>query len=86
MTSAELTTTRNPSKPAARIVEMLKGAYRAYWDWRSRKATIEILRSLDGRTLRDIGLHLDEIDSVVYGKRGDRKQRYDANWRRRPGK
>ncbi len=82
MTSVQFTTTRNSLTPAARVAEMLKGAWHAYLDWRARRSTLRILRSLDGRTLHDIGLHADEIESVVYGKRGDRKRWYDVNWRR----
>ena len=86
MTSVQFTTTRNSLRPAARLAEVLKGVWRAFQDWRARRATLRILGSLDSRTLNDIGLHPDEIESVVYGKRGDRKPCYDANWRRRSGR
>jgi hypothetical protein len=43
--------------------------------------TAHILRSLDERTLRDIGISAGEIDSVVYGRLGDRRCRYHAHWR-----
>lgn len=82
MTSVQFTTTRNFLTPAARVAEVLKGLWHTYLDWRARKMTLLILRSLDSRTLHDIGLHPDEIESVVYGKRGDRKRWYDTNWRR----
>ena len=85
MTSVQFTTTPNSLTPAARVAEMLKGAWHAYLDWRARHATLRILRSLDSRTLHDIGLHADEIESAVYGKRGDRKRWYDVNWHRRSG-
>jgi uncharacterized protein YjiS (DUF1127 family) len=48
----------------ARIVNAVGTAWRGYWTWRARKATILILRSLDRRTLRDIGVDLGEIDSL----------------------
>ena len=86
MTSVQFTTTRNSLTPATRVAEVLKGVWQAYQDWRARKATLRILGSLDGRTLNDIGLHRDEIESAVNGTRGDRKRWYDANWRRRSGK
>ena len=86
MTSVQFTTTRNSLTPATRVAEMLKGVWHAYQDWRARKATLRILGSLDSRTLNDIGLHPDEIESAVYGRRGDRRRWYDANWRRRSGR
>ena len=86
MTSVQFTTTRNSQTPAARTAEALKGVWHAFQDWRARRATLRILGSLDSRTLNDIGLHADEIESTVYGKRGDRKRGYDANWHRRSGR
>jgi uncharacterized protein YjiS (DUF1127 family) len=56
--------------------------WRGYWDWRAREATIVILRSLDERTLRDIGINPSEICSCVYGK-GDRRRAYDERWKER---
>jgi hypothetical protein len=41
-----------------------------YWTRRAERATVLILRSLDSRTLKDIGLHRSEIESVVYGQNG----------------
>ena len=84
MTSAEFTNVRNSSRPAARIAGILKAAWHAYRDWRARKATLEILRHLDGRTLRDIGVYPSEIESLINSKCGERKRWYDANWHRRP--
>ena len=86
MTSVHFTTTRNSLTPAARLAEMLKGAWHTYLDRRGRHATLRILHSLDSRTLHDIGLHRDEIESVVDSKGGDRKRRYDTNWHRRTGR
>ena len=60
-------------------------AWQAYWDWRARQATIEILRALDGRTLRDIGLTRSEIELVVHDKYGERRRCYDESWHGRAG-
>jgi uncharacterized protein YjiS (DUF1127 family) len=78
MSYAQLTTTQNHS--TGWIADRLKSAYRAFDDWQARRATREILRALDGRTLKDIGLDANEIDSVVYAERDDRIHRYDASW------
>jgi hypothetical protein len=43
--------------------------------------TVAILHSLDERTLHDIGICPGEINSVVYGRAGDRICRYQAYWR-----
>jgi uncharacterized protein YjiS (DUF1127 family) len=43
--------------------------------------TVQLLDSLDDRTLHDIGVGRSEIPSVVYGRRGDRTRCYDDAWR-----
>jgi uncharacterized protein YjiS (DUF1127 family) len=58
--------------------------WQAYWHWRARKATILILRSLDRRTLSDIGISPGEIESLIHSG-GDRLRRYDAAWLWRTG-
>ena len=63
---------------AGRIV---RGYWHAFWDRRARRATVEILHSLDDRTLRDIGICRSEIGSVVYGRHGDRRHCYEETWR-----
>jgi uncharacterized protein YjiS (DUF1127 family) len=68
--------------PFARLARQ---AWRRYWDWRARKATVEILHSLDTRTLRDIGLAPSEIESVVYGNPDDRRHHYYELWHSRRG-
>jgi uncharacterized protein YjiS (DUF1127 family) len=64
---------------AARAANLVRRGWRAYWDWRARNATVLILRSLDRRTLHDIGIEPSEIESLVHGS-GDRCRRYDATW------
>ncbi len=63
----------------ARTGALVRGAWRTYWEWRARKATILLLRSLDRRTLHDIGVEPSEIESLVCGG-NDRCRRYDASW------
>jgi uncharacterized protein YjiS (DUF1127 family) len=65
-----------------RAAGFMRQRWRAYWDWRARKATIVLLRSLDRRTLADIGIAPSEIESIVSGD-CDRCRRYDAAWWRR---
>ena len=83
MTHPHLTTAdhRTPSTLATRVARIVSRAWNAYWDWRARQATVQILLALDSRTLRDIGLSRGEIESVVYGRHGERRMRYDENWR-----
>jgi uncharacterized protein YjiS (DUF1127 family) len=72
---------RRPLTRGARAARSIRRAWRAYWDWRARKATILILSSLDRRTLHDIGINQSEIESLVNGcGDGDRRRRYDAAW------
>lgn len=52
---------RRSSSLAGRLAGTIRRAWRAYWDWRARKATLLLLRALDERTLRDIGLNTDDI-------------------------
>jgi uncharacterized protein YjiS (DUF1127 family) len=82
MTCTQLTSVnhRLPSTQAARITGILGRLWHAYWDWRARQATILILRALDKRTLHDIGVNPSEIESFIYGKRGERRRGYDETW------
>lgn len=60
---------------------LVRGAWHTYWDWRAKRMTVQILRSLDERTLKDIGIGPGEISSVVYGRPCDRRHRYHERWR-----
>jgi uncharacterized protein YjiS (DUF1127 family) len=66
---------------AGGVVGLVRRAWHAFWDWRAKRLTVHILRSLDDRTLRDIGISPGEISSVVYGRPGDRRHRYHESWR-----
>ena len=55
--------------------------WRRYWQRRAKRATVDLLHSLDDRTLRDIGLSRCEITSVVYGRPGERMRCYEEAWR-----
>ena len=66
---------------AAGAGDRIAGVWRRYWQGRAKRATVELLHSLDDRTLRDIGLSRGEIQSVVYGRPGDRTRSYDEAWR-----
>jgi len=75
-----VTVSQAPPARANRAPSLAGRWWRAYWDWRAREATIVILRSLDERTLRDIGINASEIASCVYGQGGDRRRAYDESW------
>ena len=66
---------------AGRIARAGRRAWHTYWDWRARRATVEILRALDNRTLHDIGLSRSEIESVVRDAHNGRRPCYDEGWR-----
>jgi len=59
-----------------RAADFLGRAWRAYWEYRARHAAVLLLRSLDERTLRDIGVTRGEIESVVYGAPRERRRYY----------
>ena len=65
---------------ARQIAELLRRCWDAYWSWRARRMTLNILRTLDDRTLKDIGLSASEIASAVYGREDHRRRCYDENW------
>ena len=87
MTRIHLTATSYSDAPtlASKLARVARQAWHAYWDWRARQATVEILRALDNRTLHDIGLSRSEIESVVRDARRERRHCYDEGWRRRTG-
>jgi uncharacterized protein YjiS (DUF1127 family) len=75
---------RTPASFRTRASALARRAWRTYWDRRARRATVLILRSLDERTLRDIGIAPSEIESCVWGG-SDRLRRYCASWPWRSG-
>ena len=46
--------------------------WRRYSIRRARQATIQVLRSLDDRALKDIGMRRSEIESVVHDDKAER--------------
>lgn len=46
-----------PYRILRRAAEMVRFGWRAYWRWRYRQMTLRLLRSMDERLLRDIGLN-----------------------------
>jgi|GEM_PF-4349339 len=56
----------------ARLLGWVHARYAAYAEERARCRTVQILRALDDRTLKDIGIERTDIGSLVYGRRGER--------------
>jgi uncharacterized protein YjiS (DUF1127 family) len=77
--------TRKPATLQARVSALATAAWRAYLERRARQTTVRLLRSLDERTLQDIGVSPTEIESLVYGRPGERKRCYDRMWWARLG-
>ena len=59
----------------ARHVRRAHGAVSEFGRARRQRRATERLRSLDDRTLKDIGLHRTEILSVIYGPADQRRIR-----------
>jgi uncharacterized protein YjiS (DUF1127 family) len=78
LSSASSTSARHDKHGAG---SLLKSWWDAYWTMRARRTTVMMLRSLDDRSLHDIGVDRSEIESVVYGKPRDRMLHYERNWR-----
>jgi uncharacterized protein YjiS (DUF1127 family) len=70
-----------PTSLAARAGSRIARSWHAYWTRRARRVTVELLSSLDDRTLADIGVGRDEISSLVYGRQGERTRCYHESWR-----
>ena len=58
------------------VQETLKHWWTAFWLRRAQRATVAMLRSLDDRSLNDIGISRSEIESVVYAKQNERRVQY----------
>ena len=71
---------RRLSRLAGGAGSLIARLWRAYWDWRVKRTTVLLLRSLDRRTLHDIGINPTEIESFVHGPCGERLRTYDARW------
>lgn len=56
----------------------VKHWWQAYWLHRAERVTVLMLRSLDDRTLHDIGMHRSEIGSLVYGLPKERRHTFTA--------
>jgi uncharacterized protein YjiS (DUF1127 family) len=89
MMRAQLVSTPNGGlfSLAIRGGRIIVAAWYRHWDNRARRATVQILHSLDDRTLRDIGISRGEITSVVFGECSGHGHRrcYDDAWRWRAG-
>ena len=63
--------------------EVLRSLWERFRGWQARRQTIRLLCSVDGATLRDLGISRLEIEGLVYGDNDERTRRYDSNWWRK---
>ena len=54
----------------------MKWLIERYREYRERRRALTELRSIDGRTLKDIGIDRTELTSIVYGNPNGRRRRY----------
>ena len=69
-------TTTRAEIPRAEVHRPLWERFRG---WQARRQTVRLLCSVDGATLRDLGISRLEIEGLVYGDNDDRTRRYDSN-------
>lgn len=54
-----------------RLAPLIRRAWVVYWNWQIRRATAQLLYSLDAHVLRDLGIDPSEIHSRVHGRPPD---------------
>jgi uncharacterized protein YjiS (DUF1127 family) len=53
-----------------KLLALTRRTWTYYWTRRAAHDTVAVLNALDDRTLKDLGLHRSEIQSVVFAERG----------------
>lgn len=66
-----------------RILEVVSHLWERFRGWQAQRQTVRLLHSIDGATLRDLGISPLEIEGLVYGSGDDRKRHYNSNWWRK---
>ena len=83
MTSNTHTISASPSISGRQATQgfglLLKRGWDAYWRRRAKRTAVMMLHALDDHCLHDIGVDRSEIESVIYGKPGDRRLRYEGD-------
>lgn len=60
-----------PKFSGRRAAAAIRRLWRAYWDYQARRAMAVMLYALNDRTLADIGVCRDQIESLVDGRGRD---------------
>ena len=67
-----------PKFSRRRAAAAVRKTWRTYWGRQAQRATAVMLYALNDRTLKDIGIDRDEIESLVNDATSERRRPYRA--------
>ncbi len=63
---------RHSQQSAHPLSRLVRRAWVAYWQWLTRRATVQLLESMDDHVLRDLGIRRNQIHLYARGQRPHR--------------
>ena len=63
---------RHSQQSAHPLDRLVRRAWAAYWQWHTRRATVQLLESMDDHVLRDLGIRRNQIHLYARGQRPHR--------------